>query len=60
MEINPVKSIRQFLDDANRIMSLSYKPGNAEFMRTLKIVLFFVLVLGALGYLISIIVGIIA
>jgi protein translocase SEC61 complex gamma subunit len=59
MEFHPVKSIAQFLDDANRIMSLAYKPGNDEFKRTLKIVLFFVLILGAMGYIISIIVGLI-
>ena len=59
MNFNPVQIIKQFLEDSNRILSLSYKPSTEEFKRTLKIVLFLVLILGALGYIISIIVGLI-
>lgn len=59
MKFNPVQSIKQFLEDANRILSLSYKPSTEEFKRTLKIVLFCVLILGAAGFIISIIIGLI-
>ena len=59
MNLNPIPKIKQFLDDANRIMAISYKPGAQEYKRTLKIVLIGTLILGTIGYLISIIVGLI-
>lgn len=59
MKLNPIPSIMQFLDDAKRMLAISYKPGPDEFKRTLKIVLLGTLILGALGYIISLIVGLI-
>ena len=60
MNLNPIPKIRQFYEDASRIMAISYKPGTQEFKRTLKIVLLGTIVLGVIGYLISIIIGFIA
>jgi len=59
MQLNPVKMVRQFLNDANRMLSISSKPSNDEFKRTLKVVLVGTLLLGALGYVISILVALI-
>jgi protein translocase SEC61 complex gamma subunit len=59
MNLNPIPKLKQFFEDANRIMSVSYKPGTQEFKRTLKIVLLGTLVLGTIGYLISKIVGLV-
>ncbi len=56
MKLNPLPKIRQFLDDSGRILSISYKPGMDEFKRTLKIVLFGTMLLGAMGYIIYLIV----
>jgi protein translocase SEC61 complex gamma subunit len=59
MNFNPVQALMQFLEDANRILGLSYKPSTEEFKRTLKIVLFCVLILGAAGFIISLLIGLI-
>jgi protein translocase SEC61 complex gamma subunit len=60
LQFNPVQKIMQFYDDSKRLLSVSYKPSNDEFKRTLKIVLFCTIILGVIGYIISIIVGLIA
>ncbi len=59
MNLNPIPKIVQFYDDAKRMISISYKPGTNEFKRTLKIVLLGTIVLGIMGYIISIIIGLI-
>ncbi len=60
MNFNPIPKIKTFWDESMRMLSISYKPSSAEFRRTLKIVLLGTIILGALGYVISIIVGLIA
>ncbi|MGA3020587.1 MAG: protein translocase SEC61 complex subunit gamma [Candidatus Micrarchaeales archaeon] len=59
LNFNPVQKLKQFYDDSKRLLSVSYKPSNEEFKRTLKIVLFCTLILGVVGFVISIIVGLI-
>lgn len=59
MKLNPIPMLKQFYDDSKRMLSISYKPGMQEFKRTLKIVLFGTIVLGIVGYIISIIIGLI-
>lgn len=60
MKFDPVKSLTNFYSESRRVLAVSIKPTNDEFMRTLKIVLLGVLVLGLLGFVISFIVGKIA
>ena len=59
MQWNPIPKLKQFFEDSNRMLSISYKPGMTEFKRTLKIVLLGTIVLGIMGYIISIIIGLI-
>jgi protein translocase SEC61 complex gamma subunit len=59
-QFHPIQKIVQFYEDSKRLLSVSYKPSNDEFKRTLKIVLFCTIILGIMGYIISIIVGLIA
>ncbi len=58
MRLNPIPMVRQFFADSQRMLNISYKPGMNEFKRTLKIVLLGTIVLGIMGYIISIIVGV--
>lgn len=60
MKLNPILGLKQFYEESKRMLSISYKPSTEQFKRTLKIVLFGTILLGALGYLISIIVEFIA
>ena len=59
MAFDPIKSTKKFLSDARHILSISNKPSNEEFMRTLKVVLLGTLALGVFGFAISLIVGLI-
>jgi protein translocase SEC61 complex gamma subunit len=59
MKLNPIPMVKKFYDDSKRMISVSYKPNAQEFKRTLKVVLFGTIILGIVGYLISIIVGLI-
>jgi protein translocase SEC61 complex gamma subunit len=59
MDLNPIPKVVRFYDDAKRMLNISYKPGMNEFKRTLKIVLLGTIILGIMGYLISIVIGLI-
>ena len=60
MNLNPIPKVKQFYVDSRRMFSIMYRPTTTEFKRTLKVVLLGILILGVLGYVISIIVNIIA
>ena len=52
-----VKDLKEFYGESRHILSVSYKPSNETFRRTLKVVLLGTIALGVLGYLISLIIG---
>ncbi|MGC8479798.1 MAG: protein translocase SEC61 complex subunit gamma, partial [Candidatus Micrarchaeia archaeon] len=48
-----------FYSNSKHVMSVSYKPDIDTFRKTIKVVLLGTLLLGAIGFIISIILGII-
>jgi len=52
-----VKSIKEFYLNSKRVINVSYKPTNDVFKRTLKIVVIGILIIGAMGYIISTLIG---
>ncbi|MGC8662748.1 MAG: protein translocase SEC61 complex subunit gamma [Candidatus Micrarchaeia archaeon] len=52
-----LKKTKLFYENSKHVFSISYKPSISEFKRTLKIVLLGTIIIGALGYIISIIIG---
>ncbi|MGC8699608.1 MAG: protein translocase SEC61 complex subunit gamma [Candidatus Micrarchaeia archaeon] len=52
-----MQRLRQFYENSKHVFSISYKPSMSEFKRTLKIVLIGTLLIGTLGYIISLIIG---
>ena len=60
MNLNPIPKLKNFYSDAKHVMGVSYKPDMDTFMRTLKIVLIGVLILGVMGFIISEIIKLIA
>lgn len=60
MGLNIVKKLKDFIADSERVLGISYKPDQATFMRTIKIVLIGTLILGILGFIIAEIIGLIA
>jgi protein translocase SEC61 complex gamma subunit len=60
MKIEPHKKIKNFYNDSKRVLSTSYKPTNESFMKTFKMVILSIVLIGALGYVISLVIGLIA
>lgn len=59
MNLNIIKLMKTFYADSRRILSISYKPSNAEFNKSAKIIMLGILVIGALGLVLAIIVSLI-
>jgi protein translocase SEC61 complex gamma subunit len=59
MNFNIIKSIRDFYSDSRRILAISYKHTGEEFNKSAKIILLGILIVGALGLIIAIIVSLI-
>lgn len=57
MALDPIGSITSFIDNARHVLSISYKPGMAHFQKTLKIVLIGTIIVGLLGYIVSLIIS---
>lgn len=51
------KRLKEFYESSKHVLSISYKPGMSDFKRTIKIVLYGTIIMGILGYIISLIVG---
>ncbi|MCL5008477.1 MAG: protein translocase SEC61 complex subunit gamma [Candidatus Marsarchaeota archaeon] len=60
MNINIIQRLRGFISNSKHVMSVSYKPGTDAFMRTMKVVLLGTILLGIVGFVISIIIGVVA
>lgn len=59
LDLDIIKHIRNFYADSKRVLEVSYKPDSVTFRRTIKIVLIGTILLGALGFVVAEIVGII-
>ncbi len=57
MAFEPHKKVKNFYNESKHILSISYKPTRTSFMRTLKVVVIGILILGVLGYVISLIIS---
>jgi protein transport protein SEC61 subunit gamma-like protein len=57
MNLNPIPKIKAFVSNSKHILAVSYKPDAAEFNRTARIVILGILLIGVLGFIISLIVG---
>ena len=51
------KPFRNFYSDSKHVLGVSYKPDADTFKRTLKVVLLGILILGVLGFVISVIIN---
>ncbi len=60
MNLNLSKRLRDFISNSRHIISISYKPTNEEFLRSAKIILLGILLIGVSGVIIGIILSLIA
>ena len=57
MNINPMPKLRVFFTNSKHILNISYKPSNDEFNKSARIIILGILVIGGLGFIISLIIG---
>jgi protein translocase SEC61 complex gamma subunit len=57
--MNIVGGIKSFIANSKHIMYVSYKPTHDRFVRTAKIIIVGILLVGALGFIIAIIISLI-
>lgn len=59
MAIKQKLNIRRFIDNAKHVLSISYKPTRVEFDKSAKLIIIGILLIGAIGFVVAIIVSLI-
>jgi protein transport protein SEC61 subunit gamma-like protein len=54
-----MEKLKKFIENSKHVLSVSYKPTDAEFRKSAKLIIFGIVLMGALGFVISIIVSLI-
>lgn len=49
--------LKMFIDNSRHVLSISYKPTNEEFKRSAKLIIIGILIIGAIGFVIGLIVS---
>jgi protein translocase SEC61 complex gamma subunit len=57
--MNLVKSLKNFLQNSRHIVNISYKPSQAEFKKSAKLIIIGILLIGVLGFVIAVIISLI-
>jgi protein transport protein SEC61 subunit gamma-like protein len=51
--------LKKFIENSKHVLSVSSKPSDADFRKSAKLIIFGILLMGALGFVISVIVSLI-
>jgi protein translocase SEC61 complex gamma subunit len=54
-----IGKLKKFIENSKHVMSISYKPTPQEYNKAAKLIIFGILLLGALGFVIAIIVSLV-
>ncbi len=54
-----IDKLKRFISDAKHVMSMSYRPSPDEFNKSAKVIILGILIVGFLGFIISVIVSLI-
>lgn len=54
-----IENLKKFIDNSKHVLSVSSKPTDADFRKSAKLIIFGILLMGALGFVISVIVSLI-
>ena len=57
--MNLMEKLKRFMSDAKHVLSMSYRPSNEEFNRSAKVIIIGILIIGTMGFVISVIVSLI-
>lgn len=51
--------VKKFSDNARHVISISYKPSRSEFNKSAKLIIIGILLIGAVGFIIAILISLI-
>lgn len=51
--------LKRFIDNSRQVMSISYKPTREEFNKSAKVIILGIILIGAMGFVLSIIISLI-
>ncbi len=57
--MNITGSFKKFIDNSRHVMSISYKPTNQEFNKAARLIIFGILLIGAIGFVIAILISLV-
>lgn len=57
VSIDVIGKLRKFIENSKHVLSISYKPTNAQFKKSAKLVIVGILLMGLIGFIISILVS---
>ena len=57
MNFNIFGSLKNFISNSKHVMSVGYKPSQDAFVRTIKVVLLGTLLLGVVGFIVSLVIS---
>jgi protein translocase SEC61 complex gamma subunit, archaeal and eukaryotic len=60
MNLNIISIFKSFFSSSKRIINISYKPSRHEFNKSIRIIIIGILIIGLLGFVMSIIIGLLA
>ncbi|MCL5430378.1 MAG: protein translocase SEC61 complex subunit gamma [Candidatus Marsarchaeota archaeon] len=55
-----MSNLKAFIQNSKHILNISYKPSNEEFSKTARIIIIGILIIGVVGFVISVLVSIIS
>lgn len=53
--MKPISKLKKFIEDSKHVMAISYKPTQEQFMKSAKIIIIGIIIVGTLGLIIAII-----
>ncbi|MDE1871108.1 MAG: protein translocase SEC61 complex subunit gamma [Candidatus Micrarchaeota archaeon] len=59
MNLDIAGSFRKFIGNSKHVMSVSYKPNRDEFNKAAKLIIFGILLIGAMGFVLALAISII-
>lgn len=57
--MNVVQSVRKFISDSKHVLSISYKPTEQEFNKSIRVILLGIAIIGVMGFILAIIISLV-
>ena len=52
-----IDNLKKFVDNCKHVLSISYKPSEAEFSKSAKLIIIGILLIGFVGFLVAVVVS---